>query len=267
MDDPQKLPSLKGKVAVVTGAASGIGRCIAIQLASQRADLFLHTRSNKKGLQATKERAAQLGANCETMLADFSNREQQDRFCEAAWAWQNRIDILVCNAGADVLTGATADWDFEQKMDLLVEVDLISTMRISRSLGELLRGVPNSAIVHIGWDQAEHGMEGDSGQMFGAIKSSVMAFSKSLAKTLAPNVRVNCVAPGWVQTAWGETTSDYWDTRAKREALLFDWGRPQDIASTIGYLVSPAARFINGQVIAVNGGFNHGAAGASRDGK
>ncbi len=85
-----------------------------------------------------------------------------------------------------------------------------------------------------------------------------MAFSKSLARSLAPEVRVNCVAPGWIQTAWGENTSDYWQSRATRESLVGTWGTPEDVAATIGFLVSPAARFVNGQTIAVNGGFNHG---------
>ena len=70
------------------------------------------------------------------------------------------------------------------------------------------------AIINIGWDQAEQGMAGDSGEMFAAIKGAVMAFTRSLAQSLAPQVRVNCLAPGWIETAWGEQASDYWQERA-----------------------------------------------------
>lgn len=82
-----------------------------------------------------------------------------------------------------------------------------------------------------------------------------MAFTSSLAMSAAPMVRVNCVAPGWIKTAWGAVSSDYWATTcAKGESLLGRWGTPEDVARTISWLVSPAAEFVNGQCIAVNGG-------------
>jgi NAD(P)-dependent dehydrogenase (short-subunit alcohol dehydrogenase family) len=106
----------------------------------------------------------------------------------------------------------------------------------------------------MGWDQADTGMEGDSGQLFGAAKAAVMAFTKSLAQTLAPNVRVNCLAPGWIKTAWGETASALWQQRVQRETPLQRWGLPEDIAQTACWLASPAAQFITGQIIRINGG-------------
>src|SRR5439155_2511649 len=109
-------------------------------------------------------------------------------------------------------------------------------------------------ILNMGWDQAEKGMEGDSGQLFGAAKAAVMAFSKSLALTLAPQVRVNCLAPGWIRTAWGEKASSVWQERVRHETPLARWGTPEDVARTARWLVSPAADFITGQVIRINGG-------------
>lgn len=252
--------NLQGKVAAVTGAASGIGRAIALQLAAQGASLVLHTRGNDHGLRETANLAQALNdqINIELNLEDFADPKQQDRFCEKAWDWSGKLDILVNNAGVDVLTGEGKELSFDEKLELVYRVDVVSTIRISRALGQKMRGVPGSSIVNIGWDQAQHGMEGDSGEMFAVSKGAIMAFSKSLAKSLAPDVRVNCVAPGWIQTAWGENSSDYWHTRACRESLVQTWGTPEDVASTVGFLVSPAARFINGQVVAVNGGFNHG---------
>jgi 3-oxoacyl-[acyl-carrier protein] reductase len=81
-----------------------------------------------------------------------------------------------------------------------------------------------------------------------------MAFSKSLAATLAPQVRVNCIAPGWIRTAWGENASEYWQKRALAETPLARWGTPEDVARAVRWLVSPAAAFITGQTIRVNGG-------------
>ena len=93
--------------------------------------------------------------------------------------------------------------------------------------------------------------------MFAAIKGGVMAFTRSLAKSLAPEVRVNCLAPGWIQTAWGEQASEYWQKRAKSESLMGRWGTPQDVAQVARFLVSPAASFITGQVLEINGGFKN----------
>ena len=106
----------------------------------------------------------------------------------------------------------------------------------------------------MGWDQAETGMASDSGQLFGAVKGAVMAFTRSLACMLAPEVRVNCLAPGWIRTAWGEHASAGWQERVQRETLLGRWGLPEDVAATAHWLVSPAAAYITGQVIRVNGG-------------
>jgi 3-oxoacyl-[acyl-carrier protein] reductase len=111
-------------------------------------------------------------------------------------------------------------------------------------------------LVNMGWDQVETGMEGDSGELFGAAKGAVMAATRSLAKSLAPEVRVNCLAPGWIRTAWGQQASAEWQERARRESLLGRWGEPEDVAHMACFLVSPEAAFINGQVIYINGGRN-----------
>ena len=110
------------------------------------------------------------------------------------------------------------------------------------------------AIVTIGWDQADRGMEGNSGELFAATKNAIMGFSRSLAVGLAPKVRVNCIAPGWIKTAWGDTASSAWQERVLRETPLKRWGTPADIANAARFLCSDDASFITGQVINVNGG-------------
>ena len=112
----------------------------------------------------------------------------------------------------------------------------------------------HGVILNMGWDQAESGMEGDSGQLFAATKGAVIAFTRSLALTLAPEVRVNCLAPGWIKTAWGEHASGSWQQRVERETPLKRWGTPEDVAKTARWLMSRAAVYITGQVIRINGG-------------
>jgi 3-oxoacyl-[acyl-carrier protein] reductase len=97
-------------------------------------------------------------------------------------------------------------------------------------------------------------MEGDSGQLFSAAKAAVTAFSKSLAVSFAPQVRVNCVAPGWIRTSWGESASQPWQERVLRETPMQRWGTPEDVAHAVRWLVSPAAAYVTGQALKVNGG-------------
>ena len=247
--------SLKGQAAVVTGSSSGIGRAIALELAAAGADVLIHARQNQKGADETADAVRTLGRESKVLMADLSDPLAQDEFAAAAWKW-SEIDVWVNNAGVDVLTGPAATWSFEEKLAALWKVDVVGTLRLSRAVGERMRKRGHGSILNIGWDQAESGMAGDSGQMFAAIKGAVMAATRSLAKSFAPQVRVNCIAPGWIRTGWGHQASDAWQQIATGDSLLARWGEPEDIARAARFLVSPAAEFINGQIIPINGGRN-----------
>ena len=159
------------------------------------------------------------------------------------------------NAGADCLTGEAREWSFERKLEQLLHTDVVATLRLSRLAGSKMKKQGSGVIINMGWDQALTGMAGDSGELFSAAKGAVMAFSKSLALSLAPEVRVNCLAPGWIKTDWGEGASEYWQERAKKECALGRWGEPRDVARVARFLASPAAEFITGQTLSVNGGW------------
>jgi 3-oxoacyl-[acyl-carrier protein] reductase len=246
--------ALAGRTALVTGSTHGIGREVAVALAGAGARVAVHGRSR----EAADEVAAVLvrdDRHAGTFLADLADTQAVERLITDVGNRLPQLDTLVLVAGADVLTGPPAKWGFEQKLDQLLRVDVVSTMLLARGLGRLMRDREGGSIVTIGWDQAATGMEGDSGELFAAAKGAVMAFTKSLARSLAPQVRVNCVAPGWIRTSWGEGASDVWQQRAVRESMLGRWGTPADVANAIHWLVSPQAAFVTGQVIPVNGGF------------
>ena len=244
---------LAGLRAMVTGSTSGIGRAIALNLAEAGADVLVHGRRSASA-QDVAAQCRQQRVQSEVLLADCGDPAACVRLVDAAWRTWNGLDIWIHNAGADTLTGPAAKASFEEKLQTLYDVDLRGTIVTTRRVGHWMKQRGQGSIVTIGWDQSETGMEGDSGQLFGAVKAAVTAYSKSLSLTLAPEVRVNIIAPGWIRTAWGENASEVWQERVRRETPLAVWGTPADIAAAARWLVSPAAQFMTGQTIRVNGG-------------
>ncbi|HEY8506649.1 MAG TPA: SDR family oxidoreductase, partial [Gemmataceae bacterium] len=224
-----------------------------LELAAAGAAVLIHGRRAEAAREVVEEiRAA--GGEADFRTADLRDPRGCGELAEAAWAWGGGIDVWVNNAGADVLTGEAARWPFERKWDELFAVDVAATVRLSRAIGARMKARGRGVILNVGWDQAETGMEGDSGQLFAASKAAVMAFTRSLALSLAPEVRVNCLAPGWVRTAWGDRAGAAWQERVERETPLRRWGLPEDVAAAVRWLAAPAAAFVTGQVIRVNGG-------------
>ena len=245
---------LRGRTAVVTGSSTGIGRAMALALAERGADVNIHHRKSAEQAAEVRDRVRRSGVRSDVIAADLRDPAACQKLVTEAYAHPGSIDIWINNAGADTLTGEAAHLAFEEKLRELMAVDVAATMFVAREVGRRMKAVGQGTILNMGWDQAETGMEGDSGQLFAAAKGAVMAFTKSLALTLAPEVRVNCLAPGWIRTAWGESASGVWQERAVREAPLRRWGTPEDVAQVACWLVSPAASFVTGQIIRVNGG-------------
>ncbi len=245
---------LAGLTALVTGSSSGIGRAIALKLAAAGAACVVHARRSRAGADDVAAAIRAGGGESQVVLCDLSESAGRQSLADGAWQWHGAVDILVNNAGADVLTGDAGGWPFERKLAELWRVDVAGTIHLARLLGKRMQARGSGVIINIGWDQAETGMARDSGELFAATKGAVMAFSKSLARSLAPQVRVNCVAPGWIKTAWGANASQFWQERARDESLLGRWGTPEDVAHVVRFLASPDAGFITGQIIPVNGG-------------
>jgi 2-amino-4-hydroxy-6-hydroxymethyldihydropteridine diphosphokinase len=248
----KRLPELAELKALVTGSTGGIGRAIALELAGAGANVIVHGRREEAANLAAQQCSA--WAPARAIIADLADGDEVQDLAERAWAAWDGLDICIAAAGADVLTGPAQKWSFAQKMEVLWRVDVASTMYLTRVIGQRMKERGRGVVLGMSWDQAEAGMEGESGQLFGASKGAIAAFMRSLSLSLAPEVRVNCLAPGWIRTTWGERASAKWQERVLRETPLNRWGTPEDVARTALWLVSPAAGFITGQTIRINGG-------------
>jgi 3-oxoacyl-[acyl-carrier protein] reductase len=243
-------PPLAGLRTVVTGASSGIGRAIAVAFAAAGARVGL---GFNRSADATQALADELGAGHPLLQADLSTADGCAAMVDRAFTALDTVDVWVNNAGADVLTGEAADWPAERKLDALLDVDLRATIRCSRLVAGRMR--PGGCILNMGWDHAlTDGMAGDNPELFAAVKAAVVGFSKSFARSVAPDIRVNVVCPGWIETAFGESTDPAFHDQVAAATPLGRWGRPEDVAGAAVWLASPAAAFVTGQAVNVNGG-------------
>ena len=239
----------------MTGASSGIGRAIAETYAAAGAVVLLTHRDSSDRAHEVADAIATDGGRALVRQADLVTRGACERLVAEAREALGRVDVWVNNAGADVLTGEAAAWEWERKLDLLLAVDLKGTIACSYAIGEVMREQEGGgAIVNMSWDHVTTGMAGKNPQLFSAVKGGVLAFSRSLARALAPEVRVNVLCPGWIETAFGEQTDPEFHRSVADSTPLGRWGRPEDVAGAAVYLASPEAGFVTGQAINVNGG-------------
>jgi 3-oxoacyl-[acyl-carrier protein] reductase len=247
MDD-----SLKGRVALVTGASSGIGKAIALAAARAGADVALTYRANEKGARAVEREISALGRRACVSQLDLADGNAIQALGPAVRRAMGRIDIWINNAGADILTGPHAQLSRDEKLDMLLRVDLRGTMIASWQAAELLED--DGVIINMSWDHVLTGMPGTNPEMYAAVKGGVLAFSKSLARSVAPRIRVNVLAPGWIATAFsGEMEGDAHRLVAEATPMK-RWGTPEDVAAAAIFLASPASGFMTGQALLIGGG-------------
>ena len=241
---------LDGVRAVVTGASSGIGAAIAEAFGAAGATVLLTHRDSEEEASAVAEPIGALVAQ-----ADLSTRRACEALVTEARERLGGLDVWVNNAGADVLTGEVADWDWERKLDVLLEVDLKGTVACSYAAGAVMREQQRGGtILNMSWDHATAGMAGENPELFSAVKGGVLAFSKSLARGLAPRVRVNVLCPGWIETRFAQQADRGFHRSVPESTPLARWGRPEDVAAAALWLASPEAEFVTGQAININGG-------------
>jgi 3-oxoacyl-[acyl-carrier protein] reductase len=248
--------TLEGKAVLVTGASSGIGRAIALACARAGADVALTYRRNAEGARETAAEIRALVRRSEELRVDISKPADVDRLVTELRSRVGRVDVWINNAGADILTGEGGRLSRLAKLDLLLAVDLRGTVLASWSAVDLMRSQAGTAgtIINMSWDHVGVGMAGENPILYSAAKAGVESFSKSLAREVAPDIRVNILAPGFIETAFGEDADESFRSEVVARTPLGRWGVPEDVAGAAVFLASDASRFMTGQVIMVNGG-------------
>jgi 3-oxoacyl-[acyl-carrier protein] reductase len=256
--DSPAVMSLDGKVALVTGASSGIGRAIALAYAAAGADVALTYRTNQRGADETADGARATGRRVESIRADVAEPGDLDELADALRRTFGRVDVWVNNAGADILTGDAARLSRVEQLDRLLTVDLRGTVLASWKAVELMDAHPPASggvIINMSWDHVlGGGLKSDYAQLFCAAKGGVYSFSRALAHSVAPRIRVNVLGPGWIETAYGSGLDPAVKQRISAKIPLGHWGTPEDIAYAAVYLASDAAAYLTGQMLMINGG-------------
>ena len=246
---------LSGHIVLVTGASSGIGRAIALAAGRAGADVLLTYRTSEAAAAGVAREIEGAGRRAILYRLDLEEEASIAGLATAARSAFGRVDAWINNAGADIVTSAGDALSRRQKLDLLLRVDLRGSILASWEAAEMMQRQPGGGvIINMSWDHVIAGMQGTNPQIYAAVKGGVMSFSKALARSVAPAVRVNILAPGWIATAFGENLDEERYRAVASSTPLRRWGTPDDVARAAIFLASRDAEFMTGQVVNVNGG-------------
>ena len=239
------MPELDGKIAIVTGGSRGIGRAIAEELAAAGAKVIINYNRSAEAAEAVAEATGGVAVQ-----ADVSTTEGCQKLLAAAEALGD-VDILVNNAGItrDGLVLRMTDADFDDVMS----TNAGGCFRMSRAVLEGFVRRRSGVIINL---TSVSGIRGNSGQAnYSASKAAIIGMTRSMSKEVAKRkIRINCVAPGFIETDMTKVLPDLVMTEAKKQIPMRRLGQVADIAPVVRFLCGPGATYITGQVIVVDGG-------------
>ncbi|MBI5048097.1 MAG: 3-oxoacyl-[acyl-carrier-protein] reductase [Deltaproteobacteria bacterium] len=241
---------LKDKVALVTGAAQGIGKAIALRLANSGADLVIVDMNLEKAQETAKE-IENLGRRAVALKANVANLKEAEAMVDETVAKLGAIHILVNNAGitrdALILRMKEEDWD------AVIAVNLKGVFNCTKAAVKYMAKQRYGRIVNIASIVGEMGNAGQAN--YSASKAAVIALAKTVAREFASrNITCNAIAPGFIETAMTQALSEKVREELAKQIPLARIGMPEDVAESVLFLVSDAANYITGQVLNINGG-------------
>jgi 3-oxoacyl-[acyl-carrier protein] reductase len=244
---------LKGKVAVVTGAARGIGRMIALRLAQEGADVAFTDLSRDDNMDKLEKELAELGVKGKGYVSDASDFEQTHQVVDQIVADFEKVDILVNNAG---ITRDTLLMRMDEEMwDLVIKVNLKSVFNFTKAVQKYMLKARAGSIINM---SSVVGVNGNPGQAnYSASKAGILGFTKSVAKELgARNVRCNAIAPGFIITDMTDKLPENVKEEWIKGIPLKRGGVPEDVADVTLFLASDLSSYMTGQTLQVCGGMS-----------
>lgn len=240
------------KTAVVTGASGGIGSRISLCLAEKGYNVVLCYNTSEKTALETVAEIEKNGNNAIALRCDVRNKNETDALMKTVFDKYGRIDVLVNNAGVS-LQKLFVDVS-EKEYDEIFDTNVRGTINCSQSALKYMINQKSGSIVNI---SSMWGVSGASCEAhYSASKAAIIGLTKALAKEMGlSNIRVNCVAPGMIDTKMNATFSqDVFDS-IKEETPLNKIGKPEDVAKAVSYFASDDSSFVTGQVLCVDGGY------------
>jgi 3-oxoacyl-[acyl-carrier protein] reductase len=266
---PALEPKLRGKVALVTGSARGLGRAYALRLARLGADVVI----NDVDLRAHREYDETLSPGCETVVdeiraldrralgivADVTDEGQVRAMVDQIVGELGRIDVLVCNAGGALFRGnsqaAEMALDMFRKM---MDLNLVGTIHACQAVAPHLKAQRSGKIVTVGSQAGLRAQGGGGGTPYSVAKAAIHHYTRKLAAELGPyNVTVNAIAPGWIlssRAVAGGRGSPESRARLEQEIALGRLGEPEDCARVVEFLTTDLSDYVTGQIIPICGG-------------
>ncbi len=242
---------LKGKAAIVTGSARGIGKAIAEKLAEAGANVLINDINEDSAKQTAQEIAQKYGVETIFFACDISKEEQANQLVETCKEKWGKVDILVNNAG---ITKDTLLLRMnKEQWDQVINVNLTGTFLCTRAAFKIMMNQRSGVIINISSIAGENGNVGQAN--YSASKAGVIGFTKTVAvEGAARGVRCNAIAPGFIQTAMTDAIPDKIKEKMIASIPLKRPGQPEDIANAVLFLASDLSSYITGQVLDVNGG-------------
>ena len=244
---------LEGKTAIVTGAARGIGKAIAMRFAQEGANIAFTDLSIDDNMKATEEEIAALGVKVKGYASNAANFEDTHKVVDQIKEDFGVIDILVNNAGI-TRDGLMMRMD-EKQWDMVINVNLKSAFNFIHALTPIMMRQKSGSIINM---SSVVGVSGNAGQAnYSASKAGMIGLTKSMAKEIGSrNIRVNAIAPGFIITDMTGALSEEVRKQWAQQIPLRRGGTPEDVANTALYLASDLSSYVSGQVIHVCGGMN-----------
>ena len=251
-DIPLPINLFAGKTAIVTGASRGVGRATAVRLAEGGANVVVNYLSNSSEAAETVRLCEEKGVETLAVQADVSDFLQAQKIAKETLDRFGRIDLLVCNAG--LWDGAPIDEMSEELWNKVINTNLKSAWAMTKTCVPAMKKQPSGAIVMVSSTSGQRGEANYSN--YSASKGGQISFTKALACELAPKIRVNAVAPGWIETAMVRDVFE--DENYKQSVLnsipLNRMATTDDVALAICFLLSDWSRHITGEILNINGG-------------